>query len=107
MDSNVKDEILSQPRAKELAKWEPPQPSLKELRAKFGGPGVSDDELLLRYLAGRDQVEAMRAAGPHKEYLNARHPLVTLIGELTKLSDYRQIFIRKGSLSLQLEKREG
>lgn len=107
MDPNVKDKILSQPRARELAEWEPPQPSLKELREKLGGPGVSDDELLLRYLVGKDDVAAMRAAGPPREYLNARHPLVTLIGELTKLGDCRQIFIRKGGLSLQLEKREG
>ncbi|MBI2090372.1 MAG: hypothetical protein HYT78_16800 [Deltaproteobacteria bacterium] len=105
MDPNVKDTILGRPRAKELGDWKPPQPTLKELRGKFGGPGVSDEELLLRYIAGKDEVEAMRAAGPPKEYLNGRHPLVTLIGELSKLSDRRQIYVRKGDLSLQLAKK--
>ncbi|MBI2360392.1 MAG: hypothetical protein HYV04_16075 [Deltaproteobacteria bacterium] len=105
MDPNVKDRILGRPRAKELGAWKPPQPTLKELRAKFGGPGVSDEELLLRYIAGKDEVAAMRAAGPPKEYLNARHPLLTLIGELSQLRDCRHIYVRKGDLSLQLAKR--
>jgi oxaloacetate decarboxylase (Na+ extruding) subunit alpha len=107
MDPNVKDKVLGQPRAKELASWEPPQPSLEELRSKFGGPGVTDDELLLRYIAGKDEVEAMRAAGPPREYLSARHPLVALIEELSKRRECRQIHIRKGELSLHLEKRAG
>src|SRR3989304_434409 len=50
MDANVKDKILSRPRAKELAQWKHPQMSLKELRQKLGGPGVSDEELLLRWI---------------------------------------------------------
>lgn len=106
MDSNVKDRILGRPRARELAQWEYPHTSVRELRRKLGGPGVSDDELLLRYFTGKDEVAAMRAAGPPKEYLSARHPLVSLIGELAKRSDCRQIYIDKGGLSLRLEKRE-
>lgn len=107
MDPHVKDKILSRPRAKELAKREPPQPSKKELRQKLGGSGVSDGELLLRYFVGADQVAAMRAAGPPKEYLSASQPLVTLIEELTKRKDYSLIHIQKGSLSLRLERRGG
>lgn len=106
MDSNVKDRILGRPRARELAQWEYPHTSVRELRRKLGGPGVSDDELLLRFFTGKEEVAAMRAAGPPKEYLSARHPLVTLIGELAKRSDCRQIYIDKGGLSLRLEKRE-
>lgn len=106
MDSNVKDRILGRPRARELAQWEYPHTSVRELRRKLGGLGVSDDELLLRYFTGKDEVAAMRAAGRPKEYLSARHPLVSLIGELAKRSDCRQIYIDKGGLSLRLEKRE-
>lgn len=105
MDANVKDKILNRHRARELAKWEYPQTTVKELRAKLGGPGVSDDELLLRYFTGKEEVAAMRAAGPPKKYLNARHPLVTLISELTKRSDCRRITIDKSGLSVRLEKR--
>ncbi|MEE9569057.1 MAG: hypothetical protein V3W37_06710 [Candidatus Binatia bacterium] len=104
IDADVRDKILSRPRARELARWEPPQLSLKEVRQKLGGNGIPDDELLLRYFAGEEDVAAMRAAGPPVEYVSARHPLVTLIGELTRRKDCRQIYIRKGGLSLHLEK---
>lgn len=105
IDPDVRDKILSRSRARELAHWEPPQNSLKEWRQKLGGPGVSDDELLLRYFAGEEDVAAMRAAGPSKEYVSVRHPLVALIGELTKRKDCRRIYIQKGGLSLHLERR--
>lgn len=102
MDPNVKDKILSRPRAKELAKWEPPEPSIGEVRRKMGGRDVSDDELLLRWLLHKEEIEAMRAAGPPKEYLSARHPLVTLVEELTRRKEYRQIQVQKPGFSLTL-----
>lgn len=105
MDPNVKDKILSSPRAKKWEGWIPPNPSIREVRRKLGGRGVSDEELVLRVYAGKDSVKAMLAAGAPKEYLNARHPLVTLIGELSHKNDCRRIHIQKGSLSLHLEKR--
>ncbi len=104
MEPNVRDMILSRPRARELAKWRPPELSIKELRQKLGGSGISDDKLLLRYFAGEDDVTAMQAAGPPEEYLTPSHPLVTLVGELTKQSDCRRITIQKGELSVHLEK---
>ncbi len=104
MDANVKDKILSRSRAKELAKWEPPEPSIAEVRHKMGGRGVSDDELLLRWLLHKEEIEAMRAAGPPKEYLSSRHPLVTLIEELTRRKDYSQIQVQKPGFSLTLGK---
>jgi len=107
MDAEVKDKILGRPRAKELAKWEPPEPSVEEVRRKIGGRDVSDDELLLRWLLHKEEIEAMRAAGPPKEYIGARHPLVTLIQELTKRTDLSQIRVEKEGLSLTLEKRAG
>lgn len=106
MDTNVRDKILSRPRAKEWRGWEPPQPSLAEVRRKFGGPSVSDEELVLRVFAGEDDVKAMHAAGPPREYLNARKPLLLLIQELTKRKECRRIYVRKPSFSLILEKRK-
>lgn len=106
MDPNVKDKILSRPRARELAAWEPPQPSIQEVRRKYGGPGVSDEELLLRFYAGEQAVETMRAAGPPKECLSATQPLVQLIQELSKRRDCSRIHITKGDLLVRLEKRE-
>ena len=63
MDPNVKDRILNRGRAKEWTAWEPPQPSLKEIRNKFGGPSLSDEELLLRVYAGSDNVNALMTTG--------------------------------------------
>jgi oxaloacetate decarboxylase alpha subunit len=104
MEANVKDKILSHPRAKEWANWTPPDLSLKEVRQKFGGPGVSDEELVLRVIAGEAPVKAMLAAGAPKEYLNTRQPLVRLIGELSKRKDCRHVFIQKNDFTLRLEK---
>lgn len=105
MDPNVKDKILSRARAREWQGWTPPDPTLKQVRQKFGGPGVSDEELVLRVIAGESAVNAMLRAGPPKEYLDARQPLIGLLGELAKRSDYRQIQVQKGSFTLSLERK--
>jgi len=107
VDPNVKDKFLDLPRAKEFARWQPPQPSLEDVRAKLGGPGVSDDELLMRYVAGKDDVEAMRAAGGPREYAGAKNPLLTLLQDLTRRTECRQIYIQKDRFSVTLEKKAG
>jgi oxaloacetate decarboxylase (Na+ extruding) subunit alpha len=105
IDPTIKDKILNRPRARELAKWEPPQTTLKEFRAKLGGPWVSDEELMLRYFAGKDDVAAMKTAGPPKEYITVRQPLVALIKELSQRRRYSRIYIEKGDFSLRIEQR--
>ena len=105
MDSSVKDRILDRPRAKEWRNWSAPDLSLKEVRQKFGGPGVSDEDLVLRVIAGEAAVKAMLAVGSPKEYFSATQPLITLVGELAKRRDCGQIYIRKGELVLRMEKR--
>ena len=105
MDPNVKDKIMSRSRAKELARWEPPEPSIQELRRKLGGRGVSDEDLLLRLILSKDEIEAAHVGGPPNEYHSARQPLVTLIKDLTKRSYFSQIRMQKGRLSLTLGKR--
>ena len=107
MDPNVKDRILNRSRAQEFAKWEPPQPSIEELRNKLGGPNLSDDELLMRYVAGKDDVEALRAAAAPNEYVRGGTPLLALLEELARRKDCNQIHIRKDGLSVTLEKRAG
>lgn len=104
MDPNVKDRILNRPRANDWRKWSPPDLSLKEVRQKFGGPGVSDEELVLRIIAGEEAVKAMLAAGAPREYVSARQPLVKLIGELARRNDCNQVYIEKGDFTLRLEK---
>jgi oxaloacetate decarboxylase (Na+ extruding) subunit alpha len=105
IDPAVKDKILSRGRVKEWQSWEPPEPSLEEVRRKFGGPSLSDEELLLRVYAGENAVKAMNAAGAPREHLNGTQPLVRLIEELSKKRDCNQVFISRPGLSLTLGKR--
>lgn len=107
VDPDIKDKLLDRPRAKEFAKWQPPQPSIEEVRARLGGPGVSDDELLMRYVVGKDDVEAMRAASGPREYISARKPLLALLEDLTRRTDCNKIYIQKDGFSVRLEKRSG
>ena len=106
MDPEVKDKILSRPRGRELAKWEPPEPSIQEVRRKIGGAQTTDDDLLLRWLLSEEEIATMRAAGPPKEYLSARHPLITLLEELTKRKGSSVIRVQQGGFSVMLKKKD-
>jgi oxaloacetate decarboxylase alpha subunit len=105
MEPDVKDKILSRHRAQEYQNWVPPELSLKDVRRRFGGPSVSDEELILRVYAGPEPVKAMHAAGQPKPYLTAKQPLISLITELSKKKHFTHISIGKGTLSLTLGKR--
>ncbi|MBS1845334.1 MAG: carboxyltransferase [Actinobacteria bacterium] len=63
VEPDVKDRILASPNAAKFEGWEQPQPSLADLRKKFG-KSIRDEELLLRALYSEDEVDAMIAAGP-------------------------------------------
>ena len=105
MDPDIKDRILDRPRGRELARQEVSDSSLDDMRRKYGGPGVSDEDLMLRWLMSKDEVDVMRAAGPPREYFCAEQPLVSLIRELTRRTDCNRIQVRKPGFSLTLEKR--
>jgi oxaloacetate decarboxylase (Na+ extruding) subunit alpha len=105
IDPNIRDRILSNPRTKDLAGSEPPQPSIDEVRQQIGGPGVSDDELLLRYIIREEkEIRALREAGPIKIYPFMKNPLMALIHELVKIKDSNHISVRKGDFSITLQK---
>ena len=105
MAPEVKAKIMDRPRAKEWAEWQPPEPSVAELRKKMNAENVSDEEFLLRWNLNAEEIETMRAAGAPKEYLTARQPLVNLLDALAKRSDYRQIVIQKGDMVLSLNRK--
>lgn len=70
IDPDVRDRILSSPRAREIMA-EPPPPGLDELRRRIG-PHLSDEEFLLRATMPADQIDAMRAAPPPPERYDPR-----------------------------------
>jgi oxaloacetate decarboxylase (Na+ extruding) subunit alpha len=104
MDPDVKAKILDRPRAREWARWQPPEPTIAEIRKKMNAEQVSDEELLLRWNLSVEEISNMRAAGPPKEYLTARRPLVNLIEVLSKRGDYRQIVVKKGDMVISLNR---
>ncbi|HWO42481.1 MAG TPA: hypothetical protein VNO43_11825, partial [Candidatus Eisenbacteria bacterium] len=106
MDPNVRDKILNRPRAKEWSGWQQPEPSLREIRQKFGAT-VSDEELILRFFAGNEYVDALPNGGKPRLYLDARQPLVRLIEELSKRRDSNRVYIKRSGVSITLEKRIG
>ena len=104
-DPEVKAKIVDRSRARELEKWEIPEISLDAVRKKYGGPGVSDEELVLRYYAGPEFVDALKLAPPRKEYLDAHQPLVKLVEELSRKRDMAHIYVRKGDLSISMRRK--
>jgi oxaloacetate decarboxylase alpha subunit len=105
MDQNIRDKILDRPRAREIVATDRPLPSLAEIRRDIGGPGVSDEELLLRYLLSGEEIAAMRAAGPVKPYLTSRHPVVSLLAAVAARSNYGDVEVSKPGFSLSLRQR--
>ena len=106
MDPNLKDRLLGSQRARELAARQRREITMRELRDQLGGPGVSDEEFLLRYIMkGEEEIGAMRAAGPPKQYFNASLPLVTLLRELDKHTAVRYIRVQRGGDSLLIQNR--
>jgi hypothetical protein len=103
VDPNIKDRILSRARTKELMR-DAHELSIGDLRRKLGGPSVPDDELLLRYFVGIEDVNIMRRAGRPKEYFSTLHPLATLIGELANRERFCQVHIQQPRLNIRLGK---
>ena len=103
LDRNVKDKILHRARAKDWARWTPPDSSLHELRQKYGA-SVSDEELLLRVYAGADAVDALANAGLPKPQLDGKQSLLQLVEQLSKKKGCNHIYIRRNGMSLSLGK---
>ena len=104
MAPEVKAKILDRPRAREWSAWQPPEPTVAELRKKMNAENCSDEEFLLRWNLSVDEIQAMRSAGEPKEYITARQPLVNLLDALAKRSDYRRIVIQKGDMVVSLNR---
>jgi len=105
IDENIKDHILSLPRAREIMA-EPPPLSLTERRKQFD-PSLSDEEFLLRAVMPADQVDAMLAAGPAKRRYNPdSRPLIGLLRELTQRPAVSQVVIEKPDFKLELRGRK-
>ncbi len=104
MDQTVRDKILDRPRAREIIAAQRAPLTMEEIRRELGGPGVSDEDFLLRWLLRREDVDAMRAAGPVQDYVTDGDPLLSLVKELVVLTKYDRISISKPGFRLGLSK---
>ncbi len=95
---DVAERVLSVPRVEELRRLEPLH--LEGARARFGR-GISDEELLLRLTMPEEQVDAIGAsapvtAGDGPVARNGRHPVVTLLREVTERPTVTELRVRSG-----------
>ncbi|WP_181778825.1 carboxyltransferase [Pseudonocardia pini] len=102
LDQNVLDTIMSSAKAKSYKDWEPPQPSLTELRERFGG-SISDDELILRLLVPENDVEIMRATPQRNRDFAPTTKEARFIRELVETSVGAYLHIDGPGFELTLE----
>ena len=100
MDKDVKAKILDRKRAREMEGFQIPNTPLEEVRAQYGGAKISDEELIMRYYAGPEFVDALKSAPPRKEYLDARKPLVKLVEQLLQKRDVSHVHIQRDGFSI-------
>jgi oxaloacetate decarboxylase alpha subunit len=60
---DVLKKILANPRAQQLQAWTRPNPTLEDIRSQFAA-GISDEELLIRFMMSDEEVDSMLAKGP-------------------------------------------
>ena len=103
VDPEVKDRILSAPRAKQFENWEVEELGISEVRRKLGGPDLSDDDLILRYIAPLGEIEEMYEAGPPRMYTTGGGPMVKLVRELLNRNEFSAIAVQAGQDSIQFQ----
>lgn len=104
IEPNILDRIKGSPRAKELASFVPPQPSIQELRKQYGTE--DDAEVLLRALVPEQDIAAMRAAGPiKKDFPLLSSPELAEVDALLKAtSKARHLHVESEGFRLTLSK---
>jgi len=103
MKPDVREQILGRRRADELTTWEPPNPTLAELRERFGD--VSDDELILRAIVGDDAMEAISQGETANAGLSSVDGLITLMKKMSQSTGGRKLSVGGIDLSITLQSR--
>ena len=106
IEPNVLDKIMAAPRAKQILSNPAEQPTLEELRKRYGTS--DDDELILRALVPQTDIDKMRAAGPvQRDYPLLSTPELEQVARLMRLVKSRSLQIRSAEMSLSLSRQEG
>jgi oxaloacetate decarboxylase alpha subunit len=101
IDANILDRILNTDRAAVVRANPPEQPTIKELRQRYGTD--DDDELLLRVIIPKTDLEKMRAAGPLKrDYPLLSSPELDQVRSLMQIASLPLVQLRSADLSLKV-----
>jgi oxaloacetate decarboxylase alpha subunit len=104
IDADVLDRIMSNPRAKDVAAAWPEQPSIEELRRRYGTD--NDDEVILRALVPEADLQKMREAGPvARDFPTLSSPELERVRTLMIGTKTRYVEIKSAALSLTLSRR--
>jgi oxaloacetate decarboxylase (Na+ extruding) subunit alpha len=103
MNPDVRDRILEQPRARELAPVAQDEPTLKDLRQRYG-ERLTDEELILRVYVDEEAIAIARAAPPPDDApaLSAKMDMVGLVAALTRLRGRSHVGLARGNMKITL-----
>jgi oxaloacetate decarboxylase alpha subunit len=107
VEPEVADRIFSQPRVKELEKWERDQTTVAEFRQRLG-QNLSDEELLLRYLAPQEHVDKMIAGPPLRTegHLHGDRVLDRVTELIEESSSVKHLTLRQPGISVRLRRED-
>ena len=108
VEPNVLDKMFGSPRGKEFLNWQPAQPSIEDLRSKFGGR-LSDDQLLLQLMLPEESVEgilALTARPVETRYPGPSLEDMDLARELTRWTNLTYVRIQKGNTSITVQRNQ-
>ena len=104
MDQDIRDRILNRPRAVELGKRTQEEPTLAELRRKYGAQS-SDEDLLLNIYGGGKDAAAIAAKLPRPtDYVPRNRPLLELLKTLTQSDRRGTVSMTTADFSLTLKR---
>jgi oxaloacetate decarboxylase (Na+ extruding) subunit alpha len=102
----VLDRIMAAPRAKQIVDNPPEQPTIDELRRRYGTG--NDDELILRALVPEPDLERMRAAGPVKRsFPLLSSPELDQVRRLMRTAKATVVQVRSAAMSVDLFRHVG
>lgn len=104
MDQEVRGKILDRPRAREIEALEPWEPTLAELRGKYG-KSTSDEDLILQAIVGDDALDVVGRSSSTNEVVSARKSLPDLLKEVEKRSS-RYFSMNASNVSVVMAKDE-
>lgn len=104
VDVDILDRIMHSPRAKEVLVSPPEQPTLEDLRKRYGTE--DDDELILRAMVPAADIDKMRAAGPvRRDYPLLSSPELERVRKLMKITRAPVIEVKSSAMNVTLRRR--